>query len=82
MDNSFWEPNISLTDSREATLEDLERELWIRERNYNKILWKTKEGKKIPINDMSDTHLINTIKLLARLEAQQELIGDVDPFGN
>jgi len=31
-------------------------------------IWKTKDGRKIRICDMSDEHLTNTIKLLRRLK--------------
>lgn len=50
-----------------ATLTDLELELWLRSREKGEILWTTKEGNKIPINEMSDEHLLNTIHFLKRL---------------
>ncbi len=49
-----------------ATLEDLNKEYWLRQRNAGNILWTTKEGKNIPINEMTDEHLTNTIKMLRR----------------
>lgn len=51
----------------EATLEDLERELWLRNRNAGSIIWTTKDGKEIPINEMSDEHLKNTINMIIRV---------------
>lgn len=32
----------------------------------SKVVWTTKEGKRIPISKMSDSHLLNTIKFLER----------------
>lgn len=55
-----------------ATLEDLERELWLRDRNAGTIIWTTKDGKEIPINEMSDEHLLNTINMIKRVKNYQE----------
>lgn len=57
--------------SRIASLEDLELEKWLREREKGEIVWQTKWGSKIPISKMSDTHLINTINMIKR-QAQIE----------
>lgn len=55
-----------------ATLEDLKRELWLRNRNAGSIVWTTKDGKEIPINEMSDEHLLNTINMIMRVRNYQE----------
>jgi len=56
-----------------ATLEDLEKEAWLRMRNQGILKWTTKEGKEIPINEMSDTHLVNTINMLKEQNVLQDL---------
>ena len=38
-----------------ADMNDLKLEQWIRRRNSAQIIWKTKDGREIPIKDMSDT---------------------------
>ena len=55
-----------------ATYSDLELELWLRQRNTDNILWETKNGDKISIRKMSDTHLVNAIKFLERQSAYEE----------
>lgn len=63
-----------------ATIEDLKRELWLRKRNQEEIVWTTVTGEKIPINKMTSEHLINAIKYFERKEQEEwfwrDLIGD------
>ena len=55
-----------------ATFEDLKKELWLRARNSGEIVWETKEGRLIPIKDMSDSHLVNAINMIIRLITKAE----------
>ena len=50
-----------------AGINDLQLELWLRHRNNNSIVWTTKQGENIPINQMTDEHLINTINLMEKI---------------
>ena len=51
-----------------ANLDDLHREQWLRKRNSGELTWTTKEGKRIPVKEMSDSHLENTIKFLEKVK--------------
>lgn len=62
----------------DAVLNDLRSELWLRLREKNEIVWTTKKGEKIPINKMTDAHLINAIKMLEREVDMMEHLGDFD----
>ena len=55
-----------------ASISDLQHEQWLRLRNACEIVWKTKDGREIPINEMTDQHLTNTIAMLERLEAAKD----------
>ena len=57
---------------RTAGLSDLLKELWLRNRNNGSIIWKTKDGKEIPIKDMTDEHLLNTINMLGKIKEAQD----------
>ena len=70
---------------QQASLEDLEREVWLRARNEGNIVWTTKNGDQIPIKDMSIQHLLNTINMLYRNVERKDMyyealgsIGDMD----
>lgn len=57
---------------RKANIQDLKLELWLRQRNSDSIIWTTKDNKNIPIKDMDNNHLVNTIKMLIKQEEEKE----------
>lgn len=70
-----------------ASLFDLQLERWLRARNNGSIVWTTKEGNQVPIKDMTDTHLANTISMLERKSIEELNLEDAiesfdqDKFG-
>lgn len=67
-----------------ADIQDLELELWLRQRNSGSIYWKTKNGREIPIKDMDNNHLANTLKMLQKYYEREDFIYnnllDIDPM--
>ena len=66
---------------RRATADDLQKEYWLRQRKY--IVWRTKDGKDIPIDKLTDEHLENILRILNRSPFEQtyipeDLIGDYE----
>lgn len=51
---------------READINDLKLELWLRQRNDGEIKWTTKDGREIPLKDMSTDHIRNAINYVER----------------
>ena len=61
----------------DATIDDLKLELWLRQRDQK--VWTTKDGKKIPIKDMTTNHIVNAIQYFERKEELLDAIGGFDP---
>lgn len=55
-----------------AAFKDVFTEYWLRKRNNGTLVWTTKEGKNIPIKDLSDDHLVNILNMFLRAQAEQE----------
>lgn len=59
-----------------TTLEILNLELFLRMRT--KICWTTKEGKEIPIAQLSDKHLVNIINMIEAKEEEDAFWREVE----
>lgn len=71
----------------EASLEDLVEEMKRRGLIKTVKYWKTRTGEKIDITKMSDTHLVNTVRMLERNQELEDMYIEAedcgfDPFWN
>ena len=66
------------------TAEDLERELWLRKRNSGELAWTTKEGKTIPLKEMTDKHIENCLQMMERIDTLNEAAAEfmAEDWGN
>lgn len=55
-----------------ADIEDLEKELWLRQRED--MIWETKDGKQIPLKEMTTEHIINSIKYVYKHNTMRDII--------
>lgn len=62
---------------KQATIQDLKLELWLRQRNSGFIIWTTKDGKNIPIKDMDNNHLVNIFNMLLKQREEVECFKDI-----
>ena len=53
-----------------ANIDELRLEEFLRGRNSGKLVWKTKEGKIIPLKELSDEHLTNILNVYYRNKDQ------------
>lgn len=53
-----------------ANIDELRLEEFLRNRNSGKLIWKTKEGKIIPLKELSDEHLTNILNVYSRNKDQ------------
>lgn len=53
-----------------ATIDDIRLEQFLRNRNSGKLIWKTKEGKMIPLKELSNEHLTNILNVYYRNKDQ------------
>ena len=60
------------------TRHDLERELWLRKRERDELVWTTKSGEQIPLRNMTDEHIKNALKCMERSEERMEHSYDYD----
>lgn len=62
----------------DATYEDLEFEVQLRRREQ--AVWTTKDGRQIPIKELSANHIRNILNMLDRQSEIDALEGEMDSF--
>ena len=55
---------------------DLERELWLRKRERGELVWTTKDGKNIPLKDMTTEHSENCLTCMSKAREYEDAAWD------
>lgn len=55
-----------------ANLSDLQLELWLRKRDS--LYWETRDGKQIPLKQMSTEHIVNALNYFKNIQEQKEIM--------
>lgn len=65
-------------ENRRADLNDLYKELWLRKRNSGSLVWITKDGKEMPIKDMTDKHIERAIKRMVEIKEYNDIAAEYE----
>lgn len=63
-----------------ADLDDLRLELWLRRRNAGLLVWNTREGREIPVKEMTCTHLEKAIAHCESKERNDRMAAEYDTY--
>lgn len=55
-----------------ADIEDLKKELWLRQREN--LVWETKDGKLIPLKEMTTEHIVNAVNYFDRVYEERGIV--------
>ena len=59
-----------------AFIDDLKKELWLRRREQ--LVWKTKDGKLVPLKQMTTDHIINAIRCFDENDEEEIVLENSD----
>lgn len=63
-----------------ADIDDLRLEQWLRRRNSGLLVWQTRDGKEIPVKDMTDQHISNAISCIVKIDEFNDIAAEFDSY--